>query len=73
MRSNQPSGAPRSPVPLAIAALILGGFAGALGALALRRTHVEEPASELLNRTDTLLGLLLLVVSLAVAVVILNA
>ena len=62
-----------SPIPLAVAALSLGGLAGALGALALRKTHVEEPARKVLDRTDSLLGVLILAVFLAVAVVIWNA
>ena len=73
MKSSGPPLSSPSPIPLAVAALILGGLAGALGALILRRTQVEEPASRLLDRTDTLLGLLLLAVVLALAVVIFNA
>ena len=46
---------------------------GALTALTLRQTKVEEPVAKVLDRTDVLIGLLVTAIVLAMVMVIQNA
>ena len=62
-----------NPVPLALVGLVIGLAFGALGALTLRHSAVEEPAQKVLDRSVVLIGTLLLAVLLLTVLVIQHA
>ena len=62
-----------SVIPLVIGVTLVALTVGALTALTLRQTKVEEPVAKVLDRTDVLIGLLVTAIVLAMVMVIQNA